>query len=91
MTPPYGMLLGELPLGSEAELVAGLRGRGAEVPDVMGTVEAARRFAAGWTAGRDLRTELAMCHRLYTLDALRPPDPPPAGRARAPSSKTWTW
>jgi len=83
MTPPYGVLLGELPDGSEDELVAGLRERGAGVPDVMGTVEAAERFAASWTAGRGLRTELAMRHRLYTLDDLRPPDPPPAGRARA--------
>jgi predicted GNAT family acetyltransferase len=83
MTPPYGVLLGDLPDGSEAELVAGLRARGAEVPDVMGTVEAAERFAASWTAGSGLRTELAMRHRLYTLDGLRPPEPPPAGRARA--------
>ncbi len=82
MTPPYGVLLGELPAGSEVELVAGLREEKAEVPDVMGTVEAAERFAAGWTAGQDLRTELAMRHRLYTLDALRPPSPP-AGRPRA--------
>lgn len=83
MTPPYGVLLGELPDGSEDELVAGLRDRGAGVPDVMGTVEAAERFAASWTAGHALRTELAMRHRLYTLAGLRPPDPPPAGRARA--------
>ena len=27
MTPPYGVLLGELPAGSEAELVTGLRER----------------------------------------------------------------
>lgn len=83
MTPPYGVLLGELPDGSEVELVAGLRERDAEVPDVMGTVEAAERFAASWTAGQNLRTELAMRHRLYTLDGLRPPSSPPAGRARA--------
>jgi GNAT superfamily N-acetyltransferase len=83
MTPPYGVLLGELPDGSESELVAGLRERDVAVPDVMGPVEAAERFAASWTAGRQLRTELAMRHRLYTLDGLRPPEPPPAGRARA--------
>ncbi|MDQ1743826.1 MAG: hypothetical protein QOE23_2165 [Pseudonocardiales bacterium] len=82
MTPPYGVLLGEFPAGSEAELVAGLREEKAKVPDVMGTVEAAERFAAGWTAGQDLRTELAMRHRLYTVDDLRLPAPP-AGGARA--------
>ncbi|HEV2885834.1 MAG TPA: GNAT family N-acetyltransferase [Jatrophihabitans sp.] len=82
MTPPYGVQIGELPPGSEAELVAGLRERGTEVPDVAGTVEAAGRFAASWTAGTGLGTEVAMRHRLYTLDTLRPPDPPPAGQAR---------
>ena len=82
MTPPYGVLIGVLPAGSEDELVAGLRERAAEVPDVMGTADAARRFAASWTAGTALGTELAMRQRAYTLDALRPPDPPPAGRAR---------
>jgi predicted GNAT family acetyltransferase len=82
ITPPYGVLVAELPDGSEAELVAGLRSRNAEVPDVMGTVETAERFAASWIAGQNLRTEVAMRHRLYTLDGLKPPDPPPAGRAR---------
>ncbi len=82
MTPPYGVLVGELPEGSEVDLVAGLRARNAEVPDVMGTVETAERFAASWTAGQNLRTEVAMRHRRYTLDGLKPPEPPPAGRAR---------
>ena len=82
MTPPYGVLIGVLPAGSEDELVAGLRERAAEVPDVMGTADAAHRFAASWTAGADLRTELAMRQLGYTLDVLRPPEPPPAGRAR---------
>lgn len=83
MTPPYGVLIGVLPAGSEDELVAGLRGRAAPVPDVMGTVDAAGRFAAGWTAGTGLSVEIAMRQRVYTLDALRPPEPLPAGRARA--------
>jgi|GEM_PF-166868 len=82
MTPPYGVLIGELPPGSEDELVAGLRARPATVPDAMGTADAARRFADAWTAGTGLRTELAMCQRLYTLDGLRPPEPAPAGSAR---------
>lgn len=83
MTPPYGVLLGELPAGSEDELVAGIRERAAEVPDVMGTADAASRFAASWTAGASLRAEVAMRQRVYTLDGLRPPTPPPAGKARA--------
>ncbi|HEX8303417.1 MAG TPA: GNAT family N-acetyltransferase [Jatrophihabitans sp.] len=83
MTPPYGVLLAELPPGSEDELAAGIRERAAEVPDTMGTVDAAGRFAASWTAGTGLRTEVAMRQRVYTLDGLRPPTPPPAGRARA--------
>ncbi|MEO7262584.1 MAG: GNAT family N-acetyltransferase [Jatrophihabitantaceae bacterium] len=81
MTPPFGILLGELPQGSEAELVTGLRERGAEVPDVKGTADSAGRFAASWTAATGLRAELAMRHRLYTLRQLRAPAPP-GGRAR---------
>jgi len=82
MTPPYGLLLAELPPGSEASLVSKLLERGAEVPDVMGTVDAAGRFACGWTAGTGLAADVVMRHRLYTLDSLRPPAPPPAGRAQ---------
>lgn len=82
MTPPYGLLIGELPAGSETSLVAGLRERGVDLPDVFGTAEAASRFADCWRAGTELSTELAMRQRLYTLDALRPPMPPPAGLAR---------
>lgn len=82
MTPPYGVLLGELPPGSEAQLVSGLRERGAEVPDVMGTADAAGRFAASWTAGARLGVEVAMRHRLYTLGQLRAPARPPGGQAR---------
>jgi GNAT superfamily N-acetyltransferase len=82
MTPPYGVLLAELPPGSEGELVAGLRERAVEVPDAMGTVDTAGRFAASWTAGTGLDTQVAMRQRAYTLDALRPPTPPPTGRAR---------
>lgn len=83
MTPPYGVLLAELPPGSEAELVAGLRQRKAGVPDVMGTVETASRFAACWTAGTELGVELAVRQRLYTLDALRPPASPDGLARRA--------
>ena len=82
MTPPYGVLLAELPAGSEDELVAALRERAAPVPDVMGTIDAAGRFAASWTAGTALSAQLAMRQRVYTLDGLRPPAPLPAGRPR---------
>lgn len=82
MTPPYGVLIGVLPAGSEDELVAGMRERAAEAPDVMGTADAADRFAASWTAGTGLSTEIAMRQRVYTLDGLRPPEPLPAGQAR---------
>lgn len=82
MTPPYGVLIGVLPPGSEDELIAGMRERAAETPDVMGSADAAGRFAASWTADTALSTELAMRQRAYTLDGLRPPEPMPAGRAR---------
>ncbi len=82
VTPPFGVLLAELPEGSEPALAAALRQRGTAVPDVFGTVDAAGRFVASWTAGTDLRTEVVMRHRLYRLDALTPPVAPPAGHPR---------
>ena len=82
-TPPFELLLAVVPEDATAELVAALRAAGADVPGVNGDVGGADRFAAAWTAatGEHGTTTLAM--DLYELDVLRPPQRPPAGRARA--------
>jgi predicted GNAT family acetyltransferase len=79
MTPPYGVLLSELPSGSEAELVELLRESGLAIPDVNGTPADVDRFIEQW---QPASTELLMRHRLYELDQLTPPADPPAGTAR---------
>ncbi|MGI8665027.1 MAG: GNAT family N-acetyltransferase [Jatrophihabitans sp.] len=82
MTPPYGILLAELPEASEVDLVAELRALDVPVPDVAGADADVARFVACWTAGGGPGTEVIMRQRLYQLAELRPPQPAPAGSAR---------
>lgn len=78
MTPPFGLLLSQVPEGSAEPLVAALRERAVAVPSVNGTVADARRFAELWGTA----AEQIMGNRLFRLTTLTPPDPPPAGSAR---------
>jgi predicted GNAT family acetyltransferase len=82
MTPPFDLLLAAVPEDAIGELVAALRRERAPVPGVNGEPATVERFAAAWTAGTALREVTAMDLRLYGLDGLRPPNPPPAGRGR---------
>jgi GNAT superfamily N-acetyltransferase len=82
MTPPYGILLAELPESSEYELVELLRSRGVQVPDANGTVADVERFTECWTAGTSLGTKVIMRQLLYSLRDFTPPAPLPAGSAR---------
>jgi ribosomal protein S18 acetylase RimI-like enzyme len=79
MTPPYGLLLTELPPGSEVDLVAGLRRDAIAVPDVNGRQADVDRFLGQW---RPASTEVLMRQRLYGLAELRPPATGPLGTAR---------
>jgi predicted GNAT family acetyltransferase len=83
LTPPYELLLAEVPDGTLDELVAGLREQRAAVPGVNGEVAVVDRFVAAWTAGTPLRHRVALQLRLFRLGTLAPPDPPPPGSARA--------
>ena len=82
MTPPYEMLLAEVPAETSDELVEALRGEGVALPGVNGQLPDVERFAGAWLAGTDLRPRIAFEQRLYALVILEPPDPPPPGRAR---------
>ncbi|HEX2902064.1 MAG TPA: hypothetical protein VHO01_01295, partial [Jatrophihabitans sp.] len=74
-TPPYGLLLTQVPGGTEGSLVAELRRRRVSVPDVTGERALAWRFGQLWGS----HTELIMAQRLFELDRLNQPDPAPAG------------
>jgi RimJ/RimL family protein N-acetyltransferase len=84
-TPPFGLQLIALPAGSERELVERLRQRGSSIPDANGTEEAVRRFSECWVDGTGLTAEPSLRLRLFRLDRLVPPEPPPAGSARLAS------
>lgn len=78
MTPPFGLLLNQVPESALAPLVDALRSRGTAVPSVNGIESLARRFALLWGG----RSEVQMANRLFELDTLIWPDPMPAGSAR---------
>jgi len=82
MTPPYEMLLAEVPADTSDELVLALRADPVALPGVNGEVPAVERFVDSWLAGARLRARTTFEQRLYVLDALEPPDPQPPGRAR---------
>jgi RimJ/RimL family protein N-acetyltransferase len=79
-TPPYPLLLADLPLGTLPALAAGLIERDREVPGVSGPLHAAEAFAGvWWRPERGRRSE-----RLYRLDALTPVSA--RGKARTASA-----
>jgi ribosomal protein S18 acetylase RimI-like enzyme len=82
MTPPFELLLAAVPDAAVGELVGTLRAERIAVPGVNGEVASVERFVGAWLDGTDLRAWTAFEQRLYALAALRPPDPPPPGRAR---------
>lgn len=82
MTPPFEMLLAEVPADTSDELVATLRTEQVALPGVNGEVLTVERFVDAWLAGAGLRARTAFEQRLYALGTLDPPDPSPPGRAR---------
>jgi len=82
MTPPFEMLLAEVPADTSDGLVAALRAEQVALPGVNGDVSTVERFVDPWLAGAGLRARTAFEQRLYALGTLAPPDPPPPGRAR---------
>jgi len=81
-TPPYPVVLTDMAEAAAAELAADLAGRGYQAPGVNATPGPGAAFAAAWheRTGQPAHTGLRM--RLYALDTLLPPDPPPPGTAR---------
>jgi predicted GNAT family acetyltransferase len=82
MTPPFEMVLAEVPADTSDELVTAVRDERVALPGVNGDVAIVERFVAAWLAGAGLRARIAFEQRLYALGTLEAPDPPPPGRAR---------
>ena len=81
-TPPYPVVLTDMPDAAAAELAADLAGRGFQAPGVNATPGPGAAFAAAWQAHTGQSTHIGMRTRLYALGTLLPPDPPPPGTAR---------
>jgi RimJ/RimL family protein N-acetyltransferase len=80
-TPGHALLLGVVPDEAVQPLVDGLRTTGRDIGGVNGPAALAGQFAAVWSAGGG-RAELGGAMRLFRLGTLRPPEPPPTGKAR---------
>src|SRR4051794_10252276 len=81
-TPPFELGLGVLPEEAAEPLVDMLRAGAPRVRGVNGAADEAERFAAAWRAATGERAEVERGLCLHELEALRPPDPSPPGRAR---------
>jgi GNAT superfamily N-acetyltransferase len=81
-TPPYPVLLTDMPDAAAAELAADLADRGHRTPGVNAMPGPGAAFAAAWQARTGQPASTGMRMRLYALDTLLPPDPPPPGQAR---------
>jgi RimJ/RimL family protein N-acetyltransferase len=81
-TPPFPVVLTDMPGAAAAELAADLAGRGHRAPGVNATPAPGAAFAAAWQEHTGQPASPGMRMRLYALDTLLPPDPPPPGTAR---------
>lgn len=81
MTPPYELLLAEVPLEAVEPLVSDLCGLGAELPGVHAEGTLAEAFASAWSRAAGASARTAMRQRLYQLRSPRA-TPSPPGRAR---------
>ncbi|MGI9092179.1 MAG: GNAT family N-acetyltransferase [Mycobacteriales bacterium] len=81
MTPPYELLLAEVPTSTIAPLADALAARGVVVTGVNAETAVAGAFASAWTSRRPARAVPRRKQRLYQLDVLLPARPA-GGRAR---------
>ena len=79
-TPPRGAVLSEMSAEAATALAADLVESG--LPAVAGPDRVAAAFAAEWQRLTGVTPQVADRQRLYRLDALIPPDPPPPGAGR---------
>jgi len=75
VTPPYELILGEVPTSTIAPLADALAARGVAVTGVNGETGVAEAFAIAWTSRRPARAVPTREQRLYKLDILLPARP----------------
>lgn len=81
-TPPWPMLVTELPGDAATELAAELAVVCPVLPGVNGTEADAVAFASAWEQRTSARGQITQRQRLHRLGKLTWPDPRPAGSAR---------
>ncbi|MFA1542932.1 GNAT family N-acetyltransferase [Actinomadura monticuli] len=81
-TGAHPPMLSAMPEAAAAELADALAGRGARVSGVNGAPQAVEAFTDAWTKRTGAASSVAMRQRLYRLDGLDAPAPPPEGAAR---------
>jgi GNAT superfamily N-acetyltransferase len=81
-TPPYPMLLTDLPGESATELASALAHRGLQPPGLNGTEPSVVALGRAWQQRTGQPGHLHQRQRLYRLGGLNPPDPAPDGAAR---------
>lgn len=85
-TPPYPVQFTSLPAEAIGPLAAAVGPRAHGITRVLGSDQDATAFARAWAQTTGQEFAAAMRQRLYRLDELTPPDPMPAGEARAATS-----
>ncbi|MFC4051579.1 GNAT family N-acetyltransferase [Actinomadura syzygii] len=94
-TGSYPAMLSAMPERAARELANALAERAAAVSETNCPQAVAGPFAEAWTSRAGAASEVAMRQRLYRLDELTVPDPPPAGAPRIAGAGDWdlvlTW
>jgi predicted GNAT family acetyltransferase len=81
-TPPFGMILTQMPVDA-LELVADdIEKEYGEIPGVVAPAPTAEAFADVWSRRTGTEAHVKMRQRIYQLDRVRSPERPPNGRLR---------
>jgi ribosomal protein S18 acetylase RimI-like enzyme len=81
-TPPWPLLVTEIPEAAVPVLLEDVLRAYPELPSVVGPERSSAEFARSWAASRGLRAVVGMRERLFRLDRLVPPSRRAAGRLR---------
>ncbi|TYK47767.1 GNAT family N-acetyltransferase [Actinomadura decatromicini] len=81
-TAGFPPMLSPMPERAARDLADALAGRDMELPGINGSPATAEAFAKAWTDATGAASNASMEQRLYRLDRLIVPDPPPDGAPR---------
>lgn len=89
-TPPYKLVLSEMPVKAVGKLVAFLQQTAVALPGMMGPRDVAAAFATVWASGAGAIAHPEQQMRIYQLDAVMPP-PQPSGYASMATEEDLDW